>query len=376
MKIANSIPQSLFVKYNRDLSRYLNSGEVLFIESIRYFLNNPNLGIIIDGRKWVYNSFENLAKHMNYSTRQLRRIVSSLREKKILLTGKFSRGRYNRTNHYSLNEEKIIELLGLSGDKEKCQNVLSNKDKMSSSITKNTSLDLINKSEKRFTSQTSQNYIKKDIANSNTGSNQPTTGLNQHPDPNKNQKILNTTVQDMFKIWKERFPKASDCLNKDISMMMVAAFKTKFGSNLNKWRHYLKQIESSDYLMSETFNLKLSWVLKYKTIDRIKNNELGVKDTMYILTAEEIDFEAAEATQAIESTSDTPLVKSVRREAMQLFGAHTYKSWFEQLEMFETNDGVSYKTPNKFIHDYVRDNYWHKLSNVNLKNNIHYKLSA
>lgn len=369
MKMTNVISPGIFIKHSRDLSYRFNRGEVLFIESIRYFLNNPNIGVLKDGRKWIYNSFENLAEHMNYSTRQLRRIVSSLTKKGILLTGKFSCGRYYRTNYYSLNEEKIRELLGSFGDNNKCQNVLNLADKMSSTITKNTNLDLINKSERKITSPTSQNYIKKEIVNPDAGSNQLTK-------TETDVQIPRTTTNDMFKIWKEWFPNSEDVLTKDLSRMLVAAFKRKFECNLGKWKHYLRKIESSSYLTSEKFELTLKWALKFTTIDRIKNNELGVKEVMYILTAEEIDFEAAESTQAIEMTSDTPKVKSVRREAMQLFGPMIYKSHFEKLEMFETSEGVSYKTPSRFVHDYVRDNYWHKLSNVNLQNNIHYKLSA
>jgi len=372
MKIVETVPNGIFVKYSRDLSYHFNRGEVLFIESIRYFLNNPNIGVIREGRKWIYNSFENLADHMNYSKRHLIRIVASLVEKGVLFVGNFSGGVYNRTNYYSLNEEKIKEILGISGDDgDDCErhNVIILGDKMSLTIsTENTNIDLINKSEREITSQTSQ-HIKKDIS-------EPNTEPDRLTETTQKPKIPPTTVQDMFKIWKERFPNKSDRLDRSLARMMVASFKAKFNCNLEEWRHYLRQIESSAYLTGTTFNLTLSWALKFKTIDRIRNKDLGVKDVPRILTAEEVDFSIAEAIKDIEATSDTPKVKSVRRAALQKYGVASYKSWFEKLEMFETENGVSYKTPNKFIHDYVRDNLWHKLPDVNLEDNIWYKLSA
>ena len=350
----NAVPQGIFIKHNRDLSYRFNRGEVLFIESIRYFLNNEKIGVIRDGRKWVYNSFDKIAAHMNYSVRQVKRICSSLVKLGVLFIGRFSRGRYNKTNYYSINEEKLKQILStlevhVENHEVECQNVTIDGDKMSLSITENTYLDLINKSERKFTSQTSQNYIKKEIEDPNTESNQLT-------ESESDVKIPRTTTNDMFKLWKEWFPISEDVLTKDLSRMLVAAFKKKFECNLGKWKHYLKKIESSSYLTGEKFQLTLKWVLKFTTIDRIKNNELGVQDIQ-----DKAGFTLTEAIETIMGSADSQRVKSVRRELLQMFGAPIYKSWFLDTEIFETNEGVSFKAPSKFRQDHILNNYWCKL---------------
>jgi hypothetical protein len=74
-----------FVKYNPRLSESLGRGGAMFVNALQFLLNNQSIGKQQDGKKWVYNTIEQWAKSLRYSTRQIEKIVSSLQEKQIIL---------------------------------------------------------------------------------------------------------------------------------------------------------------------------------------------------------------------------------------------------------------------------------------------------
>ncbi len=90
-----------FIKYVTSFSKGLGKGENLFLNHLRFYLNNPSLGKEYEGRRWIYKTREQWAEEMNYSPRQIHNIVEKLTRKGIIAVKKLNRHKSNRTNYYT-----------------------------------------------------------------------------------------------------------------------------------------------------------------------------------------------------------------------------------------------------------------------------------
>jgi hypothetical protein len=91
------------------LAEKIGLNEALFLQQVQYWLNNSNK--VIDNQKWIYNSFENWQKQFPFwSIRTLKRIVKKLTDDDFLITNQLDQNRFNRTNWYSINYDKIAQI--------------------------------------------------------------------------------------------------------------------------------------------------------------------------------------------------------------------------------------------------------------------------
>ena len=100
----------IMIKYTPRLSKSIGKGGSIFVTSLHFLLNNQSIGKQQDGKKWVSNTAVQWAKYLGYSTRQIDRIVSSLREKQIILVKKLNGSKGNSTNYYTVNYAKLWEI--------------------------------------------------------------------------------------------------------------------------------------------------------------------------------------------------------------------------------------------------------------------------
>lgn len=362
-----------FIKYVPSFSKGLGKGENLFLNHLRFYLNNPSLGKEYEGRRWIYKTREQLAEEMNYSPRQIHNIVEKLTRKGIIAVKKLNRHKSNRTNYYTVDEEKLSLLIkgevfskkASSSDKKNYQTsslvqekiAHSNSNKCSLYITKNTNLE-INKSLETATLQKQTHQVEqvqdKKIIQAKEKTEQQIPVHTPQSLPSLSDKP--TTIQDMLAYWNKTFDTSKTSLSKQIAPLLLAAFKHKFNSNMRKWENYCQRIASSAYLTGETFNLSIMWALKYLTIDRIFNGELGVKDVV-----EKSSYTEQDALNHIDVVNEPERCKQVRRNLLTLIGVHTYRDWLEQVEMFVEDDTVCFKGKNKFIEDYIKNHLWKKL---------------
>lgn len=98
-----------FIYYNPKLGKKIGKGPAYFIGYFQFLLKNENLTINKDSRRWVYNSLETIAQQMGYSVTQVHRITSKLKDLGILSIEKLNPYKANRTNYYSIDEQKLAE---------------------------------------------------------------------------------------------------------------------------------------------------------------------------------------------------------------------------------------------------------------------------
>lgn len=85
--------------------------EAIMLYNIKYWitLNKANNTNFNDGRTWTYNSVSAFKKLFPFwSERQIGRILKSLIEKHILITGNYNKIAYDRTLWYAFSDESIL----------------------------------------------------------------------------------------------------------------------------------------------------------------------------------------------------------------------------------------------------------------------------
>lgn len=98
-----------------DLAVVLGSNgdrEAIVLQQLNYWLHS-NIAKKIDGRLWIYNTFENWQKD-NFpwlSVRTVRRIFTNLEEKGLILTENFNKAGFDKTKWYSIDEDALNDLM-------------------------------------------------------------------------------------------------------------------------------------------------------------------------------------------------------------------------------------------------------------------------
>ena len=155
----------------------------------------------------------------------------------------------------------------------------------------------------------------------------------------------------MLAVWNHTFEKNPASMSKQLAPLLVAAYKHKFGADMQKWKHYCLTLASSPYLTGEKFNLSLLWALKYTTIDRVNNREFGVKE---MITS---TYSKADALIHIENVKEPEICKELRKKLLTAYGEKVYKDWFEELHFELIGNDICFKAKNNFINDYVKNKF-------------------
>ena len=365
-----------FIKYDPHLGGKLGRGASMFIGALQFFLHTQNLGVNQKGHKWVYNTSQQWAKYLGYSSRQIERIVADLKDQGIVLVEKLSRFKGNRTNYYTVDEEKLAILLQELEETDKIEENKSPDAALESSLetsgfldkkseccrhkggffTKNTYKDRYNiKSEEGRALSVPENS---QLAISSLVSNQVKQVSNEKLlgekaiTAVKSSSGKTTVAQDMLGIWNKTFEKSQTMMSKQLAPLLIAAYKNKFESDLGKWTHYCRSIASSPYLTGERFILSLMWALKYSTIERINNCELGVKELPFTSS-----YTHERALEHLESVDEPLKCKDIRLKLLKAYGPLNYKAWFQDLEFSLVEGKVCFKPQNKFKEDYIRNHF-------------------
>jgi hypothetical protein len=161
-----------------------------------------------------------------------------------------------------------------------------------------------------------------------------------------------STAQDMVDIWNNEVSINKESnktkLNRAISKYLVASFKYKFNEDLDTWRQYCRLIASSSYLMGKGFNLSLTWVLKFTTIDRILAGELGVQGLRPVPEKAKSEQELyGQALAHVEEVGESDGCKVARRAILAALGPINYNAWFTKVDVLD--DGKTLRPHNRFV---------------------------
>jgi DNA-binding transcriptional ArsR family regulator len=94
-------------------AKLLGKSENLFLNRLIFWSKHPKrYGVLEEGRAWIYNTLDEWAKQLKISKSSVRRAVSSLRGQGIVDARYLSANRRDRTLFYAVNYEKLRFFLG------------------------------------------------------------------------------------------------------------------------------------------------------------------------------------------------------------------------------------------------------------------------
>lgn len=95
------------VSYSPVVAQQYGRSAAIFLSQLQFWLGKkPHT---IDGKKWVYNTYEEWADQTGLSVPTLKRVVARLRRANILHTSNFNRAAYDRTLWYAIDNRILAD---------------------------------------------------------------------------------------------------------------------------------------------------------------------------------------------------------------------------------------------------------------------------
>lgn len=227
---------------NAKLTICFGRSKATFIKNLHFWINKAetemnSIGIVHEGKRWIYNTAEEWGGKIGYSERQTQRIISDLLKEGIIYVEKLGRYKKTNTNFYTLNYEKLVEL-----------------DITTPSFRKNTQESLKkNTSEITITNASSTRIIPQEIT-----------------------KPTNRTVQDMHTIWNSIFPNNQAIMTKNLGRFLYFAYKNNFSRKLDEWEKYCTVLS-----VQNPNGIPIEIAIQFNTINHYKNTQTQASTQIY-----------------------------------------------------------------------------------------------
>ena len=84
----------------------------VIVQQLHYWMGKEGVGTIINGVKYIYNSFNDWVKQFPWlSVWQFRKAMAKLRSLEIVRVIRYKSRQWNQTNYYTLNSDRLLQLL-------------------------------------------------------------------------------------------------------------------------------------------------------------------------------------------------------------------------------------------------------------------------
>ncbi len=102
---------------DRELASVIGLNEAIVLQQLNYWLHSKSAKQI-DGRLWIYNTYDNWKKDNFpfWSRNTIRRALNSCIKKGLVITGNFNKAGFDKTKWYSINTQKLDEVMGSACD--------------------------------------------------------------------------------------------------------------------------------------------------------------------------------------------------------------------------------------------------------------------
>ena len=242
--------------FSSKLAAVIGLNEAIVLQQVHYWLSTSSHQM--DGRVWVYNSYEAWNKQFPFwSFSMVKRVFRSLEKNGYLLSGNFNKSRMDQTKWYSIDYDKL-EQLALAVVSTRADEEVQLNDSMAQEETENRSQGSVegnnlNKPIPKITTETTtenHSLSKKVIDYLNTQNNSHFQENNR-----KTQSLLRARWKEGYRL--EDFQKVIDTKvaewRNHPQMSKYIRPETLFG---NKFESYLHQKSVSRRLREEDFDLR------------------------------------------------------------------------------------------------------------------------
>lgn len=355
MRLENSkilLGQDKCLVLQPELIKLVGRSAALLLQQIHYWSSNKTIGTLHEGKRWVHNTYEEWAEDLGtYSASTIKRSVKILKDNDLILVKKLSSTRSDQTNWYTINYDRLEEVLPQGKGKEQLRVVPNSQQILCQEETKTTQREDQNDP---ILIKDSKNTLKENTINHNS------SNISQNNSENKNQE--KPIAQQMIDIWNSTIePEVKAELTQKRARFLMAALKHKFSNCLQKWQHYCKLIASSDFLMGKirkSFKIILEAALRFDFIKRIFEKQFGIKDIQENrVSSQEL------ITPDIYPNEDEKTIL-VRKKIVNSIGSEAYQDWFKGTAMKFAENKVTIYVNSAFHKDWVVNNYLSKLENM------------
>lgn len=194
--------------------------EAALLQQIHYMSNQQRLGVIHEGKKWVYNSLEQWHTKLNFlSEKTIERAIANLKNLGIIQIKRLSPNKSDRTNYYLIDYSKLSHIPELAAPSESAiptdkmtecspQNVGMDTPKLSICSPQNVGMDNPKMSE-AIPPKCRNGYTKNSKENSENTSKKKNTNFEKlegtekptQPDPTPDQ--IAQTPKPHIELWKQ-----------------------------------------------------------------------------------------------------------------------------------------------------------------------------
>ncbi|WP_238941809.1 hypothetical protein [Bacillus sp. REN10] len=105
------------------LATKIGLNESIILQQVHYWLQSSEHEH--DGRKWVYNTYEQWQEHFPFwSISTIRRSIKSLEDAGLLIAGNFNKRKSDKTKWYSIDFEKVegLNSPSVQNEQSECSN--------------------------------------------------------------------------------------------------------------------------------------------------------------------------------------------------------------------------------------------------------------
>ena len=297
--LPHNITYNMF-EYN--IAELIGVEAAILFNQIKYWISKCGRTIKNEKGKWIYNSLPQWNKQFSYwSMYKLRKTIKLLEDLNLIKSTKANSKKWNHTKWYTINYNEYEKLLQHQNRKTnkrstnktaicKKNHIIFNNDSARSNHKEPSSYTEYRSTDRSVENQqiiiTNNNYTnnissnKKHAINSNKLSDKKVEEIKT----NSKEKEI---VDEMLYVWNKVFEYSVSPIkaysSKKNEQTLVKSYKTIFNRDLDKWREYALQVNSSQFLMGEkktknNFKAVFSWLIKEETIGKILNGEYGVGD--------------------------------------------------------------------------------------------------
>lgn len=102
---------------DKELASIIGLNEAIVLQQLNYWLHSKSAKQI-DGQLWIYNTYDNWKKDNFpfWSRNTIRRALNSCIKKGLVITGNFNKAGFDKTKWYSINTQKLDEVMGSACD--------------------------------------------------------------------------------------------------------------------------------------------------------------------------------------------------------------------------------------------------------------------
>jgi biotin operon repressor len=116
------------------LAKLLGISETIILNQIHYWLEKKKN--IIEGRSWVYNTYENWQEQICFlSVSTIKKAIKKMESIGIIIASNFNRSKVDKTKWYTIDYEVLGKLYEAENDKERDEEI--SEDKISSTVEEN-----------------------------------------------------------------------------------------------------------------------------------------------------------------------------------------------------------------------------------------------